>query len=94
MEMPYASRRIFVRATVTRQEASFVVRDEGNGFDPSPYLSTTMPDADGATGRGIMLMRSVMDEVRYNAAGNEVTLIKRRAPLVLEEETEATKGDK
>ncbi|MEZ6145414.1 MAG: ATP-binding protein [Planctomycetaceae bacterium] len=27
-------------------------------------------------GRGITLMRSIMDEVLYNPAGNEVTLIK------------------
>jgi anti-sigma regulatory factor (Ser/Thr protein kinase) len=29
-------------------------------------------------GRGIWLMRSLMDDVSYNETGNEVTLIKRR----------------
>ena len=28
-------------------------------------------------GRGIVLMRSIMDDVTYNTAGNEVTLVKR-----------------
>ena len=29
-------------------------------------------------GRGVLLMRTFMDEVIYNRSGNEVTLIKRR----------------
>jgi anti-sigma regulatory factor (Ser/Thr protein kinase) len=33
-------------------------------------------DAEG--GRGIVLMKAFMDEVTYNARGNEVTLVKRR----------------
>jgi anti-sigma regulatory factor (Ser/Thr protein kinase) len=38
----------------------------------------TSPDSHGKTvGRGIILMRTIMDEVRFNDAGNEVTLIKR-----------------
>ena len=28
-------------------------------------------------GRGLLLMRTFLDEVRYNERGNEVTLIKR-----------------
>ena len=31
-------------------------------------------------GRGILLIRTFMDEVAYNATGNEITLIKRRKP--------------
>ncbi len=79
VEMPYAARRIFVRAKVTRVEAVFVVRDEGPGFDAARHADAALPDGEGASGRGIVLMRSVMDEVRYNAAGNEVTLVKRAA---------------
>jgi CheY-like chemotaxis protein/anti-sigma regulatory factor (Ser/Thr protein kinase) len=77
-EVPYANRRIHVRAKVTRQDAVFVVRDEGPGFDASRHTAAGLTDGDAGTGRGIVLMRSVLDEVRYNAAGNEVTLVKRR----------------
>lgn len=80
MEMPYSARRIHVRAKVDRHEAVFVIRDEGPGFDASRYTSAGIADGDAGAGRGIVLMRSVMDEVRYNAAGNEVTLVKRRRP--------------
>jgi len=31
-----------------------------------------------ASGRGLLLMRTFMDEVKYNDAGNAVTLVKRR----------------
>ena len=34
-------------------------------------------DFDTVFGRGLLIMRTFMDEVRYSATGNEVTLIKR-----------------
>jgi CheY-like chemotaxis protein/anti-sigma regulatory factor (Ser/Thr protein kinase) len=76
---PYQGRRIHVRASVSRDEAVFVVRDEGPGFDVSRLPADTAVAEEGM-GRGVILMRTIMDEVVYNAAGNEVTLIKRRAP--------------
>ena len=46
---------------------------------------------DLAGGRGLVLMRSILDEVRFNAAGNEVTLVKRRVvePAATDEEADA-----
>ena len=77
-EQPYCDRRVFVVARFSRQEAVFVVRDDGIGFDPS-----TLPDPrDPANlqkcyGRGLFLIRTFMDEVSFNKAGNEITMIKR-----------------
>jgi CheY-like chemotaxis protein len=80
-EAPYRDRRIRVSARISRTEAVFVIRDEGSGFDVSRLpTGADLPDDDHGAGRGVILMRSIMDEVIYNAAGNEVTLIKRRAP--------------
>jgi CheY-like chemotaxis protein len=79
VEMPYAGRRIHVQAKVNRREALFVIRDEGSGFDTARYTTGSLTDGDGGAGRGIVLMRSVMDELHYNATGNEVTMIKRCA---------------
>ena len=79
-QAPYCDRKIHVRARITRTEACFVVRDEGPGFDTArlaPPSPSRMADAEKGYGRGLMLMRSIMDEVAFNAAGNEVTLIKR-----------------
>lgn len=76
---PWSARRTHVTATLTPAEAVFVVRDEGKGFDPS-----TLPDPKDpenllkSSGRGVTLMRMFMDEVRFNATGNETTLVLRR----------------
>jgi CheY-like chemotaxis protein/anti-sigma regulatory factor (Ser/Thr protein kinase) len=78
---PYAERRIHVRARLTPDSVEYIIRDEGPGFDP-----TTLPDPrdpqnlERPSGRGLLLMQTFMDEVRYNATGNEVLLIKRRTP--------------
>jgi CheY-like chemotaxis protein len=82
---PYRQRRIHVTVRISRAEAVFVVRDEGPGFDTS---RAALLDAERDGGRGLVLMRTIMDEVRHNAAGNEVTLIKRRVvePAATEEE--------
>jgi CheY-like chemotaxis protein/anti-sigma regulatory factor (Ser/Thr protein kinase) len=76
---PYRDRRIHVQATLSRAEAKFVVRDEGPGFDPAALPDPTDPaNLENLHGRGVLLIRTFMDEVRYNATGNEITMIKRR----------------
>jgi CheY-like chemotaxis protein/anti-sigma regulatory factor (Ser/Thr protein kinase) len=78
LEPPYCDRRIHVRARVSREQAVFIIRDEGPGFDTSRLPALTgMTASEQGYGRGILLMRTIMDEVTYNATGNEVTLVKR-----------------
>jgi CheY-like chemotaxis protein/anti-sigma regulatory factor (Ser/Thr protein kinase) len=84
MEEPYRRRKIFVEATVSRTEAKFTIRDEGPGFDVSKLPDAAAPvRSDVTSGRGIALLRTIMDEVRYHGTGNEVTLVKR--PRIVEE---------
>jgi len=77
-EPPYCDRRIEVEVGVNAEEARFVIRDEGPGFDVSAVPN---PDAPGALepegGRGLSLMRTFMDEVTFNERGNEVTMVRR-----------------
>jgi anti-sigma regulatory factor (Ser/Thr protein kinase) len=76
---PYCDRRVHVRAVVDRHEARVVLRDEGPGFEPADLADALDPEnLDKLSGRGILLMRTFMDEVDYNEQGNEVTLVKRR----------------
>jgi CheY-like chemotaxis protein len=78
---PYRDRRIFVAVRISPEEARFVVRDEGPGFNVANLPGPADPGAmEGESGRGLVLMRNFMDEVAYNDCGNEVTLIKRRGP--------------
>ena len=75
---PYSDRRIFVEAALTVEEARIVIRDEGEGFDWHDLPDPTDPqNLLKVSGRGVMLMRTFMDEVSFNEAGNEVTMVKR-----------------
>jgi CheY-like chemotaxis protein/anti-sigma regulatory factor (Ser/Thr protein kinase) len=80
-ERPYCNRRIHVRARFSADEALFVVKDEGPGFDHSAHAGAKRPGSVGDRDRGLTLMHAFMDSVAYNEAGNEVTLIKRRAQV-------------
>lgn len=76
---PHRDRRVHVKATLTPLEAVFVIRDEGPGFNPEAIPDPTAPDnLSKASGRGILLMRSFVDDMYYSATGNELTLVKRR----------------
>lgn len=82
-QAPYCDRRIRVQATLSRDEARFVIRDDGPGFDARRVADPADPKTlTGEGGRGLVLMRMFMDEVTRNDVGNEVCLIKRRAQLV------------
>jgi anti-sigma regulatory factor (Ser/Thr protein kinase) len=77
---PYRDRHVYVTAKVTRSEARYVIRDEGAGFDKSVIPDLTGPPmAEQARGRGLLLIHTVMDEVSYNDAGNQITMLKRRS---------------
>jgi CheY-like chemotaxis protein/anti-sigma regulatory factor (Ser/Thr protein kinase) len=77
-QSPYRDRRVRVRATLSRSEAVYVVEDEGPGFDPALVAVATDPaNLERIGGRGLMLIRTFMDEVEHNEKGNRITLRKR-----------------
>ncbi len=77
---PYRERHLYVRVRFAPNEATFIIRDEGKGFDPDALPDPTDPEnLDKVSGRGLLLMRTFMDDVAYNDCGNEVTMIKRAA---------------
>jgi CheY-like chemotaxis protein len=77
-EAPYRDRRVHLTARLSRREVVFVVRDEGPGFDVSRLPDPTDPaNLAKSSGRGLLLVRTFMDDVGFNAAGNEITLTKR-----------------
>jgi anti-sigma regulatory factor (Ser/Thr protein kinase) len=76
---PYRDRRVKVTARMSPRRATFLIADEGPGFDVSRIPDPTAPEnIDRPCGRGVLLMRTFMNSVRYNATGNQVTLIKLR----------------
>jgi CheY-like chemotaxis protein/anti-sigma regulatory factor (Ser/Thr protein kinase) len=78
---PYQNRRVQVTVQLRPSEAKFVISDSGPGFDVSQLPDPTDPEnLLMPHGRGVLFMRTFMDEVRYNSRGNRVVLIKRRDP--------------
>ena len=78
-ESPYRERRIHITVSLSRDEATWVIRDEGQGFDPKVLPDPTDPEyLERPHGRGLMLMRTFMTDVSYNDKGNEVRMTKRR----------------
>ncbi|MFK8111300.1 MAG: response regulator [Rubripirellula sp.] len=76
---PYKDRRVTVDLSATREEAKFVITDEGPGFDASSLRDPTDPEnLEKAGGRGLLLINAFMDEVQHNEKGNQITLIKRK----------------
>lgn len=81
MQEPYSSRQIFVDVSLGSEEARLVIRDEGPGFNPGSVPDPTDPEfLERPSGRGMLLMRSFMDVIDYNASGNQVTMVKKASP--------------
>lgn len=74
---PYCDRRVHVFASLNSDRIRFVIRDQGPGFNHQKVLDPTQEEnMDRIGGRGLLLIRSFMDEVTYNARGNEISLVK------------------
>jgi anti-sigma regulatory factor (Ser/Thr protein kinase) len=74
---PYCNRRVFITCRVSAAEAVFSIRDEGPGFDPSKLPDPADPEnLMRPHGRGLMLIRTFMDNVTFSESGNEIRMHK------------------
>jgi len=71
-------KRVYVTCRCTTDgEVSITVEDEGQGFDSEAVLDPTAPENRLLTyGRGIYLMKTLMDEVRFERGGAVVHMRK------------------
>jgi serine/threonine-protein kinase RsbW len=68
-----------VRAELRADVIRVYVTDEGPGFDPSIVPEPIHPDQiDEAGGRGLFLIRKLVDAVQFNEQGNSICMILRR----------------
>lgn len=75
------SKTVRVRADISTREARFTISDEGEGFDVAEVPDPRDPaNLLKPSGRGVMLIHHIMDDVSYNERGNEVTMVKRPEP--------------
>ena len=70
-------KHVYVRFCCKRDEVSIAVKDEGREFDANKIADPTAPKNRGSVhGRGIYLMRALMDEVRFEEGGVVVRMRK------------------
>jgi serine/threonine-protein kinase RsbW len=70
------SKRVLVEIAFPLGGIQARVTDQGMGFDPNAVPDPTRPEnITKSCGRGLFLMRKLLDEVWYNDQGNQVTLV-------------------
>lgn len=84
------TRQINVGYLMTSERFSLVVHDEGQGFDyealPDPTVEENLLLPHG---RGVFLMRSMMDDVEFNDSGNSIQVSKYFSDGLRKEEAQA-----
>jgi serine/threonine-protein kinase RsbW len=85
------TKHIRITADLSPQEARFVVEDEGEGFNIQEIPDPCDPEnLFKSSGRGVMLIYNIMDEVEYNARGNRLVMVKRPEGSIEPELVEAS----
>jgi len=71
------AKKIQIEYARSEDKVQISITDEGEGFNPSdvpdPRVGDNLYKADG---RGILLMQSYMDEVKFNERGNHVDMVR------------------
>lgn len=76
---PYKNRKAYVIAEFNREGCRWTIRDEGRGFDPGSLPDPRDPaNLQRVSGRGLLLIRTFMDEVEFNDKANEITMFRKR----------------
>ncbi len=72
-----AGKKIIIDYSIGPTRLEISVGDEGNGFDPE-FIPDPRCDENlyKAQGRGLLLIRSYMDEVMFNERGNVMRMVK------------------
>jgi len=71
-----------VTAELSAREAIFTVEDEGEGFNVQEIPDPRDPaNLFKSSGRGVLLIYNIMDEVEYSAGGTRLKMVKRPQPL-------------
>lgn len=77
--LPYCDRRIRVQFETSPEQIQIEISDEGPGFDPESIPDPRLPaNLEKLSGRGLLLIKTFMDEVRFADKGSRIVMIKQR----------------
>ena len=87
-EESFNTKEIDLRMECLEDRLVLTVRDEGDGFDWKGLVSsmdrasdeTAGPDALASHGRGLLILRSYVDDLQWNEKGNEVSFAMKFSP--------------
>lgn len=68
----YADKKIHISYTIGKSKSTFVIRDDGKGFNWRNYLEKS-ENEEALHGRGISMSMDMAKRISYNEKGNEVT---------------------
>jgi serine/threonine-protein kinase RsbW len=73
------ARAVTVRVELTMDLVHVHVTDDGAGFDPRAVVPPLDPEVlERETGRGLLIIRELADEVAFNPQGNSICMTLRR----------------
>lgn len=72
-----AEKLVTIEAEISAELARFTIADEGPGFSEKDVPDPCAPEnLLRPSGRGLLLIRSIMDKVEYSGCGNALTMVK------------------
>jgi anti-sigma regulatory factor (Ser/Thr protein kinase) len=71
---PYSERTVKISYHYLNGKATFIISDDGNGFDWNSYIKKGDADQLELHGRGIIIMRTFANSLEFNEKGDTVTL--------------------
>jgi len=70
------AKKVFFSWEIKPDKSTFVIRDEGNGFDVKTYIEKVKKQSSYSLhGRGIKMAAMLSHKLKYNSKGNQVSLI-------------------
>jgi CheY-like chemotaxis protein len=77
--LPYCDRRVRVQFETSPERIQIEISDEGPGFDPAEVPDPrSQANLEKLSGRGLLLIRTFMDEVRFADKGSRIVMTKHR----------------
>lgn len=74
-------KHVRIEVHIDSMRIACIVEDQGGGFDPGAIPDPTLPEnLHRPGGRGLFLIRELMDDVEFSDSGNAVRLVLLRDP--------------
>ena len=73
-------KKVYAEFRIEKDRFYAKISDQGRGFCPTDVPDPTLKaNLEKTSGRGVKLMKTFVDECRYNSCGNSVELVKHRS---------------